>query len=793
MNGGAAPEPLSPRRRDIVLVAAVALLLDLPILLPHYYASHDLLEALSYFDYLYSGLLHDHAVPQWDPLVFYGIRTGILQFPLPSFAYALGLLGWATGWHDSPHLLYLSLAAERVFFAVSLYYLALTLYRTRIAAVLVPCLSAAAVFWFFVPTFNLYAIAFLPLALLCLLRFWRSASWSWLWLSGAALSVSVTIPYLGAATALCFGAITVALLLQHPSPGVFLSRPSLGATAAFLLCVLLLAAVGLLLAHALEGFDLVAPSRGDAASVALRAFLHYSVSPTLDAVAQAFVLGWTPTAQWPSYFGLLPLVGALAAVFLLDGKILRALALGAFVVLLLTNASEAAVAMFHVPAMQYFRHLQHLFPILKVFLALLAGFAFDRMVAGLAAPRGPRWLRPWPLLLAWLGLAALVDAVAGPVLRAADPSILSDFGLGAPPLQGGAVLAAYLSYLRVAAYGLAGLAACLLIRRGPARPRVLAALLVAAVVFDLASYQWQAFQQWQWDRTDDPAILAAFRPRPPSLPLERERAPSDATAARVIAGFAEHARALRSTNYALYETLLGFDRCFPVARVHYLAGGPARLITLRGGHIVPGAVGSEVPWHDEALMTVLGCGSPKFRLVPNAVVAGSVEQREQLIRGTPALDRTVILGPLEGRPAPPVVQGLPPTAGSVRLTGYSADRIELAVDNPSPDPVWLVYADAYDPGWSATVEGAAAPTYRAYGAFKAVSVPPGKSRVEWRFDAGWWAPPLLALRLLPGLAGLAALLTAICWPGAVWRLVGGRRSATSEPCAAGALPLDGGT
>ena len=363
-NGGVAGQGPMPRRLDVVLVGAVALALDLPILVGRYYASHDLLEALSYFNYLYSGLLYDRALPQWDPLVFYGIRTGILGLPVPPFAYVSGLVGWLGGWHDSPRLLYAALAAERIFFAVSLYYLALNLYRTRLAAVLVPCVAAAAVFWFFVPTFNLCAISALPLALLFLIRFWATGSWSWLWLCGAVLAASMTFPLLAPVMALCFGAVAIALLAQHPAPRSFVSRPSPAAAAAFLLCALLIAANAFLMADALDGLDLLAKARDTAASVSLHIFLDYSVAPTLDAAAQAFVLGYVPTAQWPSYFGLLPLLAALVAVFALDGKVLRALALGAFVVLLLANASLAAAAMFHFPTMQYFLHLQHLFPVL---------------------------------------------------------------------------------------------------------------------------------------------------------------------------------------------------------------------------------------------------------------------------------------------------------------------------------------------------------------------------------------------------------------------------------------------
>lgn len=744
----------APIRRDLLLIALIAVLMDLPILLLGHYAGHDLLELLSLYKYLYSGLLYDHALPQWQPLVFYGIRSSMLQVPISPFGYATGLIGYLVGWHDAARLLYLSLTAERLLFALSLYYLSLSLYRTRLATVLVPLLGATTIFWFFVPHFNVSSIAFLPLSLLLLLRFARTGSWRQLWLSGLAIAVSTPFPLFAPVLALCFAAMGLALILQQPSMAIYASRPSAGSIALFLLCAATVAADAGLLATALDGLKLLANERGADATLPLRVFLNYSVDPTIDVPAQAMVLGYVKTPQWTAYFGLLPLAGAAIAPFVDKHPALRALTLAALVLIFLTNAGEGAVALFHVPTMDYFRHLQHLYPTLKVFLILMSGFTLDRMIRSLrdaAAP--PRWLTPWTLAFAILGLVAVVDAVAGPIVR--------DVGTA----SGGGVTAVHLSFLRVAVYGLAGLMAWLLIGRPDAngwRSLVLQGLLAAAILFDLASYQWQSFRQWAWDRTDDATILSSFKATEPRLPLTREREPQNADQARLLAGFAAHARALTSTNYAIYETLTSFDRCFPVARVHYLAEGPARLVALRGGKLEQKGVGSTIPWEDHALMAVLGCESPKFRLVANAVVASSAAERDRLIREAPALDRTVILGPIKDGKAPATAADRPPVSGQIRLAHYEADEIALDVENPAPYPVWLVYADGYDKGWSATINEQAAPLYQAYGAFKAIAVPPGASRVILRFNAGWWPYALILLRLLPGLLGLAALV-ALLW------------------------------
>lgn len=70
----------------------------------------------------------------------------------------------------------------------------------------------------------------------------------------------------------------------------------------------------------------------------------------------------------------------------------------------------------------------------------------------------------------------------------------------------------------------------------------------------------------------------------------------------------------------------------------------------------------------------------------------------------------------------------------------------------------LVVNDRHYPGWSALVNGVEAPVMRAGGIFRAVAVPPGDSRVEFKFRPS---------RLLPGavvsVLGLLALAGLTLW------------------------------
>jgi hypothetical protein len=118
-------------------------------------------------------------------------------------------------------------------------------------------------------------------------------------------------------------------------------------------------------------------------------------------------------------------------------------------------------------------------------------------------------------------------------------------------------------------------------------------------------------------------------------------------------------------------------------------------------------------------------------------------------------------------PARSAVSGF---AGSSRVRRLASDRVSLEVEASSAG--FVVLADAFDPGWRATVDGRQVPILRANVAFRAVAVPGGRHAVEMVYR------PRGAARgvLLTGV-GLLALLAAAVAGG--WR--GGRGRGRSRP------------
>jgi hypothetical protein len=67
-------------------------------------------------------------------------------------------------------------------------------------------------------------------------------------------------------------------------------------------------------------------------------------------------------------------------------------------------------------------------------------------------------------------------------------------------------------------------------------------------------------------------------------------------------------------------------------------------------------------------------------------------------------------------------------AGTSRFLMPRSDRVRLEVEAERAG--YVVLADAFDPGWRATIDGEAAPLLRANVAFRAVAVPAGRHVVE---------------------------------------------------------------
>lgn len=143
---------------------------------------------------------------------------------------------------------------------------------------------------------------------------------------------------------------------------------------------------------------------------------------------------------------------------------------------------------------------------------------------------------------------------------------------------------------------------------------------------------------------------------------------------------------------------------------------------------------------------------PRARLVGKPVYAAdehdAVKQLKRL--GAQTLDHVIVEDPLR-----PLAEGSN-ARGTVAITRDDPETMVVAVTAETPG--YLVVADTFDPGWSATVDGKPATIVPAYVAFRALYLGQGKHEVVFRYEPAGFRTGL-ALTILG--CCLAALLIVV--------------------------------
>ena len=120
--------------------------------------------------------------------------------------------------------------------------------------------------------------------------------------------------------------------------------------------------------------------------------------------------------------------------------------------------------------------------------------------------------------------------------------------------------------------------------------------------------------------------------------------------------------------------------------------------------------------------------------------------------------RIAILDTNSTIPAQEITAPPAPTPTPVHVTRYAPGEIQLQIESPPPAGTALVVSENYFPGWTATVDGRAAPVDRAEYNLIGVQLPAGAKEVSLHFDdAAYERGKLITLLALLGCAVLIVL------------------------------------
>lgn len=743
--------------------------------------SHDGLQVLTLQYFFLDEALQTGEVGLWLPFMTHGtvsnwwltIQSGMLQV-------AGQLAPWLVPVRDILAWFYMGFYLDMLMLLAGTWLLARRLFRTAEAAWMTTASVCGGVVWLAQPWYSLRVFFTLPLILWLFHRWIDEGRWRYAAAAGNLLALQImgSLPYclpVTSAVAFTYAATYVAFHGFWFRRGVaVLARRWVRGLAATVLVLGTLWICYQVLTLGTESVAFYNRGRDADGLVSVSGFLRYASDGGPRRWFELLV-GVPIRLDYTVYLGALALPAALYGMTWSE-PVARSLTLAFVLVLMLSLGTFVSEVYFHLwPAMKFYRHIVLVTCYARLLLAFLAGVGAERLVLEMDDPER----RPVTLLLGLSGfftfasLAALVSPVAVLDVLMAQEHILDSL-----PVNLRAVPSYPYLVGRTALFSLL-VSALLLVRftRSRALTHGLFRALLVVHGLDLATYHWMAgstFAQAVPPECLELLQLGGHRYAP------RRLGPDDTTARGQLfeKAFPRYPNVGWGAPYWSTDGFLHRDAAFHTHRTdHWLLAiddlikaathQPLRRFDQPVTGHFPGRK-LRIPLDEAWVRDVMGIDRDKIQGFSRASLLdapGDVAARLRASeRGADHLWLLDDLGRLEGRrPGAPLMD--PGGESSSVPLGYevvefSANHLRLRLDPPPQEPTWLVYADAWHPGWTSTTDGASTPVLRAQLGYKAVAVPAGARTVDFRFRNRplEWRYLLLSLNLVGWLLALPALL-----------------------------------
>jgi hypothetical protein len=441
--------------------------------------------------------------------------------------------------------------------------------------------------------------------------------------------------------------------------------------------------------------------------------------------------------QSPLYPGVLTLLLALAAPFLVRGRMVRFWAgLGLIALLLSFGKNLFLYPVFYLlaPGFALFRSQERAVLVLAFALAMLAGYAFARLAE-----------RPAPI---WLGRLAGYATMGSAVLVA-----LGYFGWLAAGEQGPTTFYWFLQQGIYLTMFLGGAALLLRWKGRPGRQPVAMAVMLALVVLDLFTVNAtrNLDQRLPEAHTVPPPLVEEIQADDGLFRIYDEYRLSDNLGSLFGLEDIGGASPLKVERYRRLLQDVPIEQVWRLLNVKYVT-------TWRGMLNVPSQIVAVEGEGEGAtyLHRLLDSGSWAWVVHQVEIIPGDDQAVERLSDERFAPFDTAILPEPLGAPLSGTVESA--GASAVRWEIREPGHLQLEVDTPAAG--LLVLGEVYYPGWRAYVDGKPAPMLRADLALRAVPVPAGQHRVEMVYRP-WTVPigsTISALALAGALAASWALV-----------------------------------
>lgn len=698
----------APDRLSLLVLVAVCIVANAPYFVDGYYPVHDTLSVFQIFSYYYSELSVNHEIPWWLPHTSYGmpIDSHIL-FSFGPFQYLALAVGYLAGIKNTLHLFSTSLAFDSLLLGLGSLLFCRHILKDRFSSLVCVASILLLVFYDRQVYWNFKILIPLPLALYLVQRgierlnpaylLWAAAillSWSF----GSVTYTLVAQVYIVATYGIAFWIAST--LLQQSWREVLLARwlllkqrvasrdvlvHSLAPTLVIAVCLTMMYAIRSVMSHHMAYNAL---GRGANMGVDLKTYLTYGGGGEADKLLEIF--NGIPTSNPHDYLVYIGLVnfGFVLLGLLSIRKIPSQIALfvtAAVVIAFTVVATGVAELAYALPGMSLIRHIAYFITVGKLFLIILAGFGVRAFVTGKTKS-----------IYIPLVLAGAIGLWYTPMDKA---SLYSMHAL--------VTASVFIAFVSVA-----------WIFKAPRRLLLLGCILISLT--DMVSYRLVVFKMADMFLVAFPDEFKTVQ----ATPYRPERI--EEKDAAVLKRY----RLKPMDIYGGGDSYLREDFC-KGSRQDLVAPGVKLLFQLRvwRDRIMTEPRDALDTRGDQTLKNVLGCGVPKLRMVGNVRYVRDEAAAAQFVCCRADIDeRPVIIAPASAEMAEHLPKVTNKDAISVRE--FSPNKLRMLVYNSEAAPQWLIYADAFDERWTATVDGVSQPLYKANVAFKALKVEPGLHEIS---------------------------------------------------------------
>ncbi|MCK4543688.1 MAG: hypothetical protein KAU17_15765 [Spirochaetales bacterium] len=186
------------------------------------------------------------------------------------------------------------------------------------------------------------------------------------------------------------------------------------------------------------------------------------------------------------------------------------------------------------------------------------------------------------------------------------------------------------------------------------------------------------------------------------------------------------------------ESFFFFDACSSIFRVDHHLNGINDYYHTYNDKFLPFNIEQPLS-ENKAFLKIMGCNSPKLQTFKNMYYVDKPENymKNLLYKGdvlfTDTKNGNSVIIKIDKDDVDQILSTNERIEIPIHVKEFSANQINIELNNNFNEPVVLHYADGYHKYWKAFVNGKEEKIYKSNKAFKAIIIPPGKAEVEFIF------------------------------------------------------------